>query len=54
MSKVYCDECGWVGDKDEILIIENPFDEDKIIIGCPKCKWVNGSFSPMTKEDENE
>jgi len=39
--KVICDECGWHGQEEEMLIAKNPFDESENVNGCPKCKSVD-------------
>ena len=40
-NKRTCTECGWKGHTHEVLGAGNPFDEDDVIVGCPKCRCVN-------------
>ena len=41
--KVKCSgrRCNWHGTDDEVLEAPNPFDENDVITGCPKCKQVD-------------
>ena len=37
-----CNDCGWIGNDDELLSASNPFDPGvDVLIGCPHCKSVN-------------
>lgn len=37
MDKVKCEQCGWKGLKDKLLVAKHPFDEEDEISGCPQC-----------------
>lgn len=37
--KIFCEECGWRGTHDKLLLGKSPF-EDAEIRGCPKCKAI--------------
>ena len=39
MTRLLCDECGWIGDCACVLKAKNPF-EDGAIMACPNCKLV--------------
>jgi len=41
MTRMICDECGWCGDEDHVLLGRNPFDPDSEIDGCPQCKKID-------------
>lgn len=41
MTKWRCEDCGWLGTHDQLLIGYNPFDATQIIHGCPVCKEIN-------------
>ena len=41
MTKCVCDDCGWCGDEDHVLLGRNPFDPDSEIDGCPQCKKID-------------
>lgn len=38
---VHCENCGWMGQSDEVLTAENPFDKDFYVCGCPNCKAID-------------
>ncbi len=40
-DKYICNNCGWTGLDTELLRAKSPFDEDDVLIACPKCKTVN-------------
>lgn len=39
--KVRCTQCDWVGDSDEVLRGENPFEAGTTIWGCPECRDID-------------
>ena len=39
--KVSCEECGWEGNEETVLIAANPFDGHDTIQGCPRCHSVD-------------
>jgi hypothetical protein len=39
--KTSCNECGWQGEMKDLLTAPNPFEEDDIIHGCPKCHSID-------------
>lgn len=40
-NKIRCTDCLWIGDNDDLLSADNPFDEGSIL-GCPKCLYPIG------------
>ena len=40
MGRLYCRECGWVGESHEALRAPHPFAEEGEIAGCPACREV--------------
>ena len=40
MNKFKCEDCGWIGNEDEVLVSPNPFDPADQVCGCPKCQSV--------------
>lgn len=42
-DKVFCN-CGWKGQKTELLQAQHPFDENDIVYGCPACKGLDEIF----------
>jgi hypothetical protein len=36
-----CNECGWQGTQDRLLVAPSPFNRMHVITGCPKCKEAN-------------
>jgi hypothetical protein len=37
MDKVYCDNCNWIGDRDEVLRVRCGFVFDDAVDVCPEC-----------------
>ena len=50
-GKVKCDECGWHGLENQVLVARSPFDDGDNIYGCPKCLDVN-SMRPVCDEPD--
>jgi hypothetical protein len=48
-DKVRCEECGWTGLDEDILVAPNPFDPSTKIHGCPSCRDVV-NFVPLCDE----
>jgi len=44
MTNLYCDKCGWAGDRDGALEAQHPFHESKTITGCPCCGEINNTL----------
>ena len=44
-KKVYCSLCGHYGYKKDWLRARNPFDNEILIFGCPKCKEINSDVA---------
>lgn len=40
--KVICEQCGWHGTTDQLLVGSSPF-EDATVYGCPKCKAIDST-----------
>lgn len=39
MTRLRCNECGWIGDISEQLTAPNPFEFGQVV-ACPRCKLV--------------
>ena len=53
-EKVICNECGWCGDINKILVAPNPFKVGHEVEACPKCKTINAPFIPTSACEEPE
>lgn len=52
-KKVKCNErrCDWRGKDGEILQGKNPFDDEDIVNGCPKCKSIDSIVCVCDEKD---